>query len=536
MAEHEYPINFIINEFNNIIDKTLGDIDNKGIFEHIRNNDFKLQKGVAGTVIEQCVLGYDPDNKQEADLSIIDNYGNRNKVELKVTGIRKNKKGEYAAKEPMSITAVGVYDIDRQVFSNSHFWEKIEKMLIVYYDYLATKPVPPYNYKDFPVKGYEFHYFSWDEIETLKRDWQYVHDLITEVVDNVSAIRPFRDKTWQDLVKQQYVARHSCLRPLLSFIDLAPLFPPRFRLKKTVVNTIVSKYFGEHLDTLPQPFLEKSEIALKCEELTEKYSGCTIGQLADMFGVPKISSTGSENKSIAEQVTVRMFGGSGGKLNKIEIFRKFGLIGKSLTLTPKGTRTEDMKLFQIDFDEMTRRTCIDEDTGLERPIVFEDSELYQYFAEHEFLCIAFEEPEVEYEYQTDENGHMHKKKKHHPLTMNKFLGFTKIGFSDEFIYSYVKKLWDDTRDKIFGRKLVDMVIMKADGTPRMNGIEISSAPNFMKSSENPVFIRGGGADSSLANKTEMVNNIPMLHQYVWIKGSLVCDIYNNPYNLGEMGD
>ena len=45
MAEHEYPINFIINEFNNIIDKTLGDIDNKGIFEHIRNNDFKLQKG-----------------------------------------------------------------------------------------------------------------------------------------------------------------------------------------------------------------------------------------------------------------------------------------------------------------------------------------------------------------------------------------------------------------------------------------------------------------------------------------------------------
>lgn len=50
----------------NCENSTLGQIDNKHIFENYE--DTKLQKGIAGTVIEQCVFGYPPDNKQEADL------------------------------------------------------------------------------------------------------------------------------------------------------------------------------------------------------------------------------------------------------------------------------------------------------------------------------------------------------------------------------------------------------------------------------------------------------------------------------------
>mgnify|MGYP001625742843 FL=1 len=97
-------------------------------------------------------------------------------------------------------------------------------------------------------------------------------------------------------------------------------------------------------------------------------------------------------------------------------------------------------------------------------------------------------------------------------------------FSDEFIDTKVRKLWEDTRNKVLKHTLVDVVQKRKDGSIIVlkNG-EVSSAPNFMKSSENVVFMRGSGVDSSRKNKTESVNGICMLPQYVWIKGTSVVD-------------
>lgn len=48
-----------------------------------------------------------------------------------------------------------------------------------------------------------------------------------------------------------------------------------------------------------------------------------------------------------------------------------------------------------------------------------------------------------------------------------------------------------------------------------------SAPNFPKSREGIVFVRGKGSDST--NKPEMVNGISMYRQWVWVKGSYIAD-------------
>lgn len=106
--------------------------------------------------------------------------------------------------------------------------------------------------------------------------------------------------------------------------------------------------------------------------------------------------------------------------------------------------------------------------------------------------------------------------------MNKFLGFERLVFSDEFINNKVKKLWEDTRDKVMNKKLVDVVQIRKNGSLIINADgNASSAPNFMKSKENDVFVRGAGKDSALINKTEVVNGIRMLPQYYWIKGASV---------------
>lgn len=502
--EHIYDKNNLIRRFDAILEKTFGEIDDVGMFERILNKDFKLQKGIAGAVVEQCVLKYPPDTKQEADLVVLDN-GNEIETELKVTGMRISKEGgrpHYVAKEPMSITAVGVYDLDKQTFYSSHFWNKLEHMLIVYYLYGSKDVVKPYDYKDFSIKGYEFHEFEEQDKQILANDWKIVHSLICSIIrDNPGE----RDKDWKRRVKDDYIDRHGQLRGMLSYIDLAPKFPPRFRLKKPIVNTMIAKHFGYALEQLPGRYNSITDIDIKTIELTNRYRGKTIGELADHFGISRTTKGGKENKGIAEQIIVKMFGGNSKKLNQIELFQRFGIIGKSITITSSGGRTEDMKLFHVHFDDIQQTSITDDNTT--RSFSFEDSEMYSFFADNELLCIIFEEPSYEA-----------------PLACNVFKGFKRLIFSDEFIETHVRYVWEDTRDKVLNKKLKDVVQKTKDGkTVVLKNGDISSAPNFMKSSQNVVFFRGSGVDSSLKNKTECVNGIKMLPQYIWIKGSAIVD-------------
>lgn len=510
MPEHIYEKKELIRRFDTILNKTLEEIDNKGFFAHIKG--FDRQKGTVGSLIEQCVLGYDPDTKQEADLVVVDGK-QRVKTELKSTGMvmSTSPADHYVAKEPMSITAVGIYDIAEQTFETSHFWNKLEHMLLVYYLYTADRPVPPYEYRAFPVKGYEFHEFDATEIETLRQDWGYVRALAEQIVSHHPGPKT---KAWKEAVKQEYIDVHGTLRSVLSYIDLAPKFPPRFRLKKPVVSTMIARHFGYHLEQLPGRYTVVSDIDRKCKELTELYKGRTVGELAREFGVALASDKGVDKKGIAEEIIIAMFGGNSKKLNQIELFSRFGLIAKSIVMTATGGKTEDMKLFHIDFAELSQTEFMEEGTA--RPFTFEDSELYTYFADHEFLCILFEEPDKQW--RVGDDGDVLPV----PLACNRFIGFKRLVFSDDFIDTAVRKLWEDTRTKVLEHTLIDVVKRYKDGSPvRNRSGEVSSAPNFLKSSENDVFIRGSGKNSSMCYKTETVNGIRMLPQYVWIRGAAV---------------
>lgn len=504
MDAHVYDKAALIRRLDLYLKKTLGEIDNLGIFENVKQ--YSLQKGIAGTVVEQCLFGYAPDQAQRPDLVIIDGP-NEIQTELKTTGviINNSPRPHYVAKETMSITAVGIYDISEQVFETSHFWNKLEHLLLVYYHYNATDRVEAYAYKDFPIVGFEFHEFSEDDKEILKNDWEHVRSLCAEVISHHPGER---DKKWRQAVKEEYIEVHGKLRRLLSFIDLAPKFPPRFRLKQPTVSAIISKHFNYELSQLPGRYQTITDIDRKCRELTEQYKGLSIKQLAEHFNIKYDSN--KSNKAISERITIAMFGGKASSLNKVDIFAKFGLIAKSIVLSPTGGRTEDMKLYRVDFDEMTQTRYYDDEEG-ERDFLFEDSELYSYFLDHEFLCIIFKEPEYKNGADTG-------------LDENIFVGFKRLVFSDEFIDTTVRAVWDDTRDKIMNNRLVDVVQHNKDGSIKYNkNGSLSSAPNFIKSKQNDVFLRGSNTDSSPRYKTESVNGIKMLPQYIWIKGTAVVE-------------
>lgn len=510
MSEHRYEKADLIKRLEVIREKTLGQIDNMGLFDRVQ--EFGLQKGIAGTVIEQCVLGYEPDTRQEADIVVVD-AGIETKTEVKTTGMLwKERAGDepahFVAKEYLSVTAVGIPELPQQTFETSHFLEKVEHLLLIYYCYLNRKNerITPYDYRDFPVKGYDFHDMTADELQTLRADWEKVHALASEVVASVPG--EHGTKEWKNAVKEEYIRRHSELRETgngLQLIDLAPKYPPRFRLKAQFVSSLIAKCFGNEREQLPGHYVAMSDIDRKCHEITEVYGGKTIQEIANLLD---IHIDGGGSKSVTEKLIIRMFGGASGKLNQIDIFRRFGVMAKTVVVTPKGGRTEDMKLFHIDFDFWMQEENYDE------------SQLNGYLLDTHFLCIIFEEPPAEYVIDTQTNR---KKKKKTALVSNKFVGFKRFVIPDEMIEMQGKKLWDDTRDKISNFVLTDVPTLRQGKQVVLKNGEPSSAPNWMKSSENSIFIRGSAAASTSKDKTECVNGIRMLPQYVWLSGTYLTE-------------
>jgi hypothetical protein len=66
--EHDYTKADIETRFDNALGKTLAEIDKTNYFESIKG--IKKKTGIAGDIVEQSILEYPPDTKQEPDISI----------------------------------------------------------------------------------------------------------------------------------------------------------------------------------------------------------------------------------------------------------------------------------------------------------------------------------------------------------------------------------------------------------------------------------------------------------------------------------
>jgi len=481
MHTNKFKLEVIKKILDSVRGLTLGEADKKGIFD---KPEVDKNKGIAGNVIQQSVLDCPADNKQEPDI-IVDGI----KTELKVTGLRKVKKGkhDYKAKEPMSITAVSPNRIINEDFNDSALWHKLEHMLLVYYLYDSDITVLASEYAEFPILGYQFHEFEENEKEILKKDWELVRNFLRNVhneLDNPSS-------------KYHEISK---LRENMLFMDTAPKYPnsPRFRLKQSVVSTIVQKHFG--IDFKHSYDYIKFNSTDDLNEILHKFSSIhknkSISQIAfDLSIELKRNSEGKVSKSITERVLTSAFGATAGKLRQIEIFAKIGIIPKTIAISSKGARTEDTKLDAVDFSEWT-------DTS----ISFEDSSLYNYFANHVILFSIFQEPTIGT-----------------ALEDSVFLGFKRITFNDDFIYAHVKPTWDKVRELIIKNELVVSETLTKYGSPRVNKSGTTmEATNFPKAKDYVVFLRGTGQDST--NKTFSINGFQMYPQNFWIKGNILVEM------------
>lgn len=478
--------------------KTLGEVDKSHQFDRTLKSG-KIT-GIAGDVIEQSVFGYERDSNQECDIEIDGVL-----TELKTTGVRipkndiKNARGKTGsaynvylrAKEGISITGVTFEPTIQTDFNTSHFWEKSEHLLIVFYEYKSYEVVSASGYAKFPIIDYCYNSFSEEEKAKLRNDWEIVRNYLQKVY----ADHPDANSRYEHLVGFTHI-----LRPELLLIELVPGFKrkpsgsyqkPRYRLKQTFVDYIVRGHFDKsrikNEIALKESFSSFAQLDARCHTLTMRFRGKTLSQLKDMLGLE------TNVKDIAAKCVIRMFGTDCNRLNQISDFTKVGIIAKTITITPHGGRTEDMKLKHIDFGEWA-----------DRDADFEDSDIYDYFCEHSFLCPVF------CEHDSQDQG------------KTTFEGFKRFAFDEAFIENEVRRTWEDSRKLIHHNELEWEFVYDKNGNKRKNNSgSYMGAPNFPKSSEYQVFFRGGADVSTDKTRTECVNGIRMLPQFFWLKGSYI---------------
>jgi hypothetical protein len=483
MALHKFTRTDLVIILSNAVGKTLGEVDVNNVFA--RTITHPKITGIAGDVVERSILGYPSDQDRNPDL-IVDGIN----TELKTTGIQKPKKKsnlEFEAKEPITITAVSPHTITEEEFETSSFWHKLEHLLLVYYHYDSPETVPAAEYANFIIKGYHFHKFSNEDKEILKNDWLIIRDFIQSLKDTY------------DNPQNEYSRISSDLKKKLMLIDTAPKWPnrPRFRLKRATVSTIVQKHFGAKFEKLEETYSTFKELDEELHRLSKQYKNKTVRELMNILGITmKVNMKGDVSKSVTEQIIVKMFGGEAKKLSKIELFSKIGIIPKTIVQTSKGLRTEDMKLFQIDFEEWTNPDTI-----------FEDSFVYSYFNGQQFLCIIFEEP------STDAK-----------LLDNKFIGFKRLSIDESVLEIEIKNVWEKIRDLVNNYKLKEEPVFDKNKNQFISPKTKLplTALNFPKAREYNFFVRGSGTDAS--KKPLLLNGISMYSQYFWMKGDVAVSL------------
>lgn len=488
----------LIRILENVLNKTLGEVDSKNVFA--RTIEHPKITGIAGDVIEQSVLGYPADSEQRPDLNV-----DGVMVELKTTGMRESgrgKKKELTAKEPASITAVSIDKIASEDFDDSAFYHKIENMLFVFYHYDSNVTVRAAEYAKFFIRGYMFYQFSEDNLAIIRKDWQRIRDFIADVQSSYS----------EEEAQKHYPDLSTKINKELVYLDTAPKYPhaPRIRLRRRVVTLIVQEKFGKNLEPLPDNYYGYQDVVNKCKDITLLHKNQSMASILRAYNVEFDTTKKHKTKQFAELAIVRMFGGEAKKMSRIGLFQTFGIIGKSVAITVNETRTEDMKMFAVDFDELIEREIEDETTDTMREKVFEDSALFSYLNDNKLLCVVFQEDTADSEGNID-------------LQDNKFLGFKMLDLATPELMSAARKIWEEARDKIINDKLCDVPVLLKDGSVRYTpktGIPMT-APNLPKSEENIVFFRGSGKNAT--DKSQEVNGVKMLKQYYWIKGSYIVE-------------
>lgn len=344
-----YGKELIGKSFNNII----GDNLESFIIEEphpIYNID---HKGGLGDIVQEHHFGMKPDSRAEADFPKAD-------LELKVTPFKINKNNTISAKERLSLSMINFHDIIENDFFQSNVWEKIENILLVYYEW--KKEI---ERLDYIIKYVYLYSPTTEDLEIIKRDYNKIR---SKVEKGLAHELSERDTMYLGASPKGRNARDVVTQPESDIMAMKR----GFSFKSSYMTNLLRNYIKPSHDA---ESVVKNVVFEDFEEyITNKINSFSDQKIEDLFKIHfdgKIPTAKNKYSLLINRLL-------GVKTKYIDEFEKANIQIKTIRRQKNGKVKESMSFPAFNIIEF-----INEE--------WEESELYSMFMETKFLFVVFDE-------------------------------------------------------------------------------------------------------------------------------------------------
>src|SRR3990167_3498222 len=320
-------------------------------------------RGSLGTIVEKYYYGIEPENDGTPDFPEAG-------VELKTTPIKKNKKGEFVAKERLVLGMINYIDEAEKDFANSTYFKKNQKLMLLSYLHEEHKTIGSVNFR--LARLYEFDKLPMEDKKIIREDWKKINDKI-----RASLAHELSEGDTLYLAACTKSATSANRRPQVN----GPTAKPRaFSYKPSYMTQLVKRELG---------ILEDTEKILSEEEVTEDktFEQQVLERFTPFIG-KRVSEIAAElefdlNPRQKDKFAKLARAMMGVKKSKIEEFEAAGVRMKTLQLKANGSPKEAMSFPTFKYKEVINEVWDgDEDDGVTRSV-------FQKQLESRFLFIVY---------------------------------------------------------------------------------------------------------------------------------------------------
>lgn len=352
MNYNEKSIDSIMEYAHGLIGKTFEEIDKN---ERLGDNK---GKGNLGQIIEESYFGYDINSRAEADFSHVG-------VELKVTPFKVNKNKTISAKERLVLNIINYMEEYKKYFYESSFWEKNNKLLLVFYQWKKEL-----EKKDYVVKDVMLHEFSEEDLVVIKDDWKTI---INKIKDGKAHELSEGDTNY--LAACPKGANKSSVRQQ-PFSEMLAM-QRAFSLKSSYMTSLIRKRLGVEDDEVVS-ILKGTNMTIEqlLDNKFKKFCGKSIDEICKDLELDIYNGKSKLPKSYVQMIVSKILGLTTTDLSKIEEFSKANIKFKTIRIEKNGKIKEHMSFPTFKYKEI-----IEED--------WYNSSLRKLFEETKYLFVVF---------------------------------------------------------------------------------------------------------------------------------------------------
>lgn len=316
----------------------------------------KLRKGGLGNLLEEVYFGYKANSKQEADFAEAG-------VELKATPYEKTKKGEMRAGERLVLTMIN-YDGPIEVdFYKSHAWEKMERILLIYY--LRNRQLT--NRLLYKISFVKLFTPPAEDMEIIKADYAKI---VATIQAGMAHELSESDTMYLGACTKGSTADKSTVPQYYG--DKIPARKRAFCFKNSYMTYVLNHYVaGKELEKnaiADVSTLKEKSFEEILTDLVAKYAGQSDKYLCSLFGREY-----NNNKAQWNDLVYRMLGVRGAHADE---FEKANIKVKSFRIEEQGNAKESMSFPPFKFMDLVKED-------------FEDSTLHNYFEDTRFFFVVW---------------------------------------------------------------------------------------------------------------------------------------------------